>query len=401
MNISVIAPVNPFNITFTAVDTKSIGLPIPIPVLLTPASSNSFTLFYTHNCTSGYSLSPSSSLLIPSNTNTTNITIRYNGSLVPPVCAITFSLGYSNYNYKLTSKVLYVAGYISNDKSSIIPPMRMVIGTTAMSSTDVNKTIITNNNTLSERLKPIIYSLKLVKSQSNSANFTAVLTEVGTLYYVVVPAGTPEDLKQSDIQNSSVGSMVSSGSSLATKSINIVTSFQAPGLSSQSQYKLAAYLSSTVGDSDVTYLRFNTSQASNGAEMMIALNNIQTNATVLAAISKVLSIPLSRMAVLTFQTVLTNNSVTYNSTIMNTRNYVYKIVIAPNPVNETTSPIDLANSLKTNSSLQAKLLALLPSLNTAYNIYTREILAAKPRISKNVTIPILTYESVTVSLSFW
>lgn len=165
--------------------------------------------------------------------------------------------------------------------------------------------------------------------------------------------------------------MVSSGSSIATKSINIITNFQASGLSSQSQYKLAAYLSSTVGDSDIIYLRFNTSQASNGAELIIALKTIESNASVLAALSKVLRIPVSRMAVLTFSTVLTNKSVTFNATIMNEREYTYQIVIAPNPANETMSPIDLANSLKTNSSLQNKLLGFLPTFNTAYPIYTR------------------------------
>jgi hypothetical protein len=176
MNITVIAPINPFYMSFTSVDTKSIGLPVTIGITLTPASSSSFTLFYTHNCSAGYSLSPSSSLLIPSNTSNTNISITYKGSVVPPVCAITFSLGFSNYNYQLTSRILYVAGYISKDKSSIIPPMRLVIAPTAMISTDVNKTIINANNTLSERLRPIIYSLKLTSRQSNSANFSAVLT---------------------------------------------------------------------------------------------------------------------------------------------------------------------------------------------------------------------------------
>lgn len=110
---------------------------------------------------------------------------------MPSVCAINFSLSLSNYNYQLKNKVIYVAGYVSTDRSSIVPPMRMVISTSVLNSTDVGKTIITSNNSLSERLKPIVYSLTAVERKSNSANFTAVLTETGILYYVIVPAGLP------------------------------------------------------------------------------------------------------------------------------------------------------------------------------------------------------------------
>ena len=54
-----------------AVIAKSIGLPISIPIRLIPASSNSFTLFYTHNCSTSYVLSPAASLLIAAGTNST------------------------------------------------------------------------------------------------------------------------------------------------------------------------------------------------------------------------------------------------------------------------------------------------------------------------------------------
>lgn len=79
MNITVVAPPDPYYITFSPVDTKSIGLPITIPISLSTASSNSFTLFYSHNCSNGFILNPANSLLIPTNTNSTNITITYKG----------------------------------------------------------------------------------------------------------------------------------------------------------------------------------------------------------------------------------------------------------------------------------------------------------------------------------
>lgn len=176
INISVVAPTTFYYIKLGTVDTKSIGLPITIPIWLSSPSSNSFTMFYSHNCSNGYSLDPVSSLLIPSNTVNTSITITYTGSKIPSVCAITFSLSYSNYNYQFYRKVLYVAGYISTDKSSIVPPMRLIISTSVLNSTDVGKTIMTSDNILSERLKPIVYSLTVTERKSNSANFSAVLT---------------------------------------------------------------------------------------------------------------------------------------------------------------------------------------------------------------------------------
>jgi hypothetical protein len=243
--------------------------------------------------------------------------------------------------------------------------------------------------------------LKVTDRKSNSANFSSVLTEMGTLYYVVIPAGAPETLVQGDILNATAPQQVTSGSANVQKSMNIVADFQATGLSSQSQYKIAAYLSSSVGDSEITYVRFNTTQASNGAQLVIALSSIQTNSTVLAAVSKILRVPLSRMAVLTYSSTLLNYSTTYNSNNMNQRSYVYTIVIAPNPTNETLSPIDIANSLRYDQDIQNALLAVLPSFRTDYPVYTLEVLAAKPRISKPAEIPILTYQSVTVRMSFW
>jgi hypothetical protein len=317
MNITVVAPIIPYYINFTSVDTKSIGIPIIIPITLSPQSSNSFTLFYSHNCSTNYILTPSNSLLISAGVNLTNISITYKGSVVPPLCAITFSLSYSNYNYQLTNQTLYVAGYLSNDRTSVIPIMRMSISPSPMNSSDVGKTILISNNSQAQLLKPIVYSIIVSESRSNSANFSVILTEIGTLYYVVVPAGAPETIQQSNIKNASTSQMITSGSSIAQQSINIVSNFQVTGLSSQSQYKLAAYLSSSVGDSDIVYIRFNTTQSSNGAELVIALTSIQPNSTVLMALSNILRIPVSRMAVLTFSTTLVNYSTTYNSSIMN------------------------------------------------------------------------------------
>ena len=154
LNISVVAVSLKKKISFSSIDTKSVGLPITLPIKLTPMSSNSFTLFYSHNCSTDYSLSPASSLLIASKTENTNITITYKGSVVPAVCAITFSLSYSNYNYQLANKTLYFIGFRSTDKSSIIPPMRLVVCPYAQTSADVGKTVLTKNSTLWERLKP-------------------------------------------------------------------------------------------------------------------------------------------------------------------------------------------------------------------------------------------------------
>lgn len=165
--------------------------------------------------------------------------------------------------------------------------------------------------------------------------------------------------------------MVTSGNSAAVKSINIVTNFKVTGLNSQSQYKIVAYLSSSVGDSEIVYVRFNTSQASNGAELLIGLTSIQTSTVVLTALSKVLRVPISRMAVLTTQETMNTYSSTYNSTIMNERIYINTIVIAPNPNNETESPIDIVRRLQNDNDTQNKLLALLPSFTKDYTIYTR------------------------------
>lgn len=131
------------------------------------------------------------------------------------------------------------------------------------------------------------------------------------------------------------------------------------------------------------------------------MTSIQTNDVVLAALTKVLRVNISRLAVLTTQDTLNTYSTTHNSTIMNERIYVYTIVLAPSPSNETESPIEIVRRLQNENDTQSKLLALLPSFTTDYKIFTKEVLAAKPRVSKTATIPKLTFDSVTIEMAFW
>lgn len=179
------------------------------------------------------------------------------------------------------------------------------------------------------------------------ATYLASVSEPGVVYFAVLKIGTnPTKVLQSDIYNRSVATGISYGSSQTILSNTISTiqaSFNATGLDSQTNYMIGAYVNSSVGVSDIKFELFQTKKSSNGAAITIAFSSIETNANVIDALSKTLRIVPSRISILTVSTILTAAQSTFSNIVMNTRQYVYDIVIGPNPQDDSIRPIDLVN----------------------------------------------------------
>lgn len=64
---------------------------------------------------------------------------------------------------------------------------------------------------------PTVYNVTIKNIGSNSANFTAVTSYIGTVYFAVVAAGTPRSrITQTEIYNKSLASGVTYGSGEAS-----------------------------------------------------------------------------------------------------------------------------------------------------------------------------------------
>jgi len=81
--ISVIAPVSNYIISFNELSVKSIGIPIPVTINLSVPPTTSFNLLYTHNCSSGYLISPTERIPLNVSSSTVFFSITYSGSVVP------------------------------------------------------------------------------------------------------------------------------------------------------------------------------------------------------------------------------------------------------------------------------------------------------------------------------
>jgi len=86
---------------------------------------------------------------------------------------------------------------------------------------------------------------------------------------------------------------------------------------------------------------------------------------------------------------------------MNNRYYIYETIIAPNPQDDSISPISLLNTFKSDSNAKALLLSFIPQFISSYTSTIREIFNTLPRIRSTIQIVALTFNSVTFRVSFW
>lgn len=166
---------------------------------------------------------------------------------------------------------------------------------------------------------------------------------------------------------------------------------------------IGAYVNTSVGVSDIKFELFETKKSSNGAAITIAFSSIQTNAYVIDALSKTLRIIPSRINILTVSSILTMAQSTYSNTVMNTRQYVYDVIIGPNSQDDSIRPIDLVNEFSISNDQLKKMAVFLPTFISTYSMSTREIIITTPKFRGSSSIKLLsvTHESTKIAVSFW
>ena len=84
---------------------------------------------------------------------------------------------------------------------------------------------------------------------------------------------------------------------------------------------------------------------------------------------------------------------------MNSRRYIYEIVLAPNRFDDSISPMQSFTDLIALKDLQASVKGLINSFDLTYTMTAHELIMAKPRARGNgVVVQQLTYQSVKVNV---
>jgi hypothetical protein len=235
ITLNVYIPTSKYYIRIEPFKTKSVGLPIVVNINLEVGSKTSFVLLSQTNCSSSFEFNPATRITIPADTTKVNFTVTYKGSAVPKECTQTFSISsQTTVNYYLENPTVYYSSSLSIDKTWVESPMVLELTTTPKSSADIGHSIITYSSTQTGQYQPTVYKLSSNQIGSNTANFSATTSYDGTVFYAVVPAGTPSTLiSAADIYGLSLKSGVSYGNSsavLAATGVNTLATFLVTGL---------------------------------------------------------------------------------------------------------------------------------------------------------------------------
>lgn len=411
--LNIYTPLSQYSIKIVPFSVKSVGTAIEATIMLEVANPNEFALIFTNDCNSDFVFNPASRIAVPPKATSASFSVRYKGTVIPPACQLNFTISsLTTTNFILATPTVYLSSSVSIDKSSTTPPMLLELTTSPKNSSNVGYTIVStssdNSKAYSKAYTPSIYVLNSTALASNRATFLATTSDPGTIYFVVVASGTPERyITQALIFGRNVSSSVTYGNATAAlnqlvgSGVNTLSNFSIPGLAAQTAYMIAAYLNSTVGVSSIVFKNFTTGKASNGAAIKLAMSNVLNEANFLQAFSNVLRIESSRIFILTVTSTLSMLQSQHQSTVMNTRNYIYDVVVAPDRNDDTIRPIDLLNGFIASSSSKAMLKEFIPEFILPYVSTTREIVIAKPKIRNSIRISELSHDHLTVTVGFW
>lgn len=192
-----------------------------------------------------------------------------------------------------------------------------------------------------------------------------------------------------------------SKAALNTSGVNIISQFTILSLVAQTKYIVAAYVNTTIGNSPIIFKNISTSKASNGAAIKLGMNNKIVINTLLQALSNVWRIKIDRLAVITSQDTQDELQSTFTSQVMNSRTYVYEVVIAPDTEDDSKKPIELLSDFIASTNDKYRLSTFIPEYIVSYTSSIREIMPIKPKIRLNPLITRLSHNKIQLEVYTW
>ena len=88
---------------------------------------------------------------------------------------------------------------------------------------------------------------------------------------------------------------------------------------------------------------------------------------------------------------------------MNERKYTYDIIVGPNPLDDSITPITLLDDFVASTDQKNKMKKFLSEFDENYVMKTREIITSKPKFRKRngLTSPTSTHDSIVVQAKMW
>ena len=192
-----------------------------------------------------------------------------------------------------------------------------------------------------------------------------------------------------------------SKAALNTSGVNIISDFTILSLVAQTKYIVAAYVNTTIGNSPIIFKDISTNKASNGAAIKLGMSNKVVVDTLLQALSNVWRIKINRLAVITSQDTQDELQSSYTAQVMNSRTYVYEVVVAPDTEDDSKKPIDLLNDFVASADDKYKLFTFIGDYVTSYSSSTREIMPIKPKMRLDPKITQLSHNKIQLEVYTW
>ena len=147
-------------------------------------------------------------------------------------------------------------------------------------------------------------------------------------------------------------------------------------------------------------ITFTTVELSKGVLIKLTFNDIVSNLDIVKSLERIIRISPLRIKVLTstFDLEKIRNSA---NRFKNAPEYVYEVVIAPDPTNDTTSPSSIVTSFLSNNTRKNLFKEDLPQWADTATVQYYELRSVKPRITILPYPTVINLYNATFNLKYW
>ncbi|KAL4456526.1 hypothetical protein ABPG74_000633 [Tetrahymena malaccensis] len=392
-------------VTVQDVDVETTGYPIVVPVIVSqpPANILNLVVQVSSQCQNLITINPSM-ILIDSSTFQTNFTITVNVNQVPSYnCILYFSLSsYDTIVHKLIPVVKYISFSLSN--SYISPkPLRVILDKYQRppSSQAGMPCLNMNTNYNAYLVIPSVFSLRLISTDANHAQFQALTSSLG--YFVAVfalqgsPAPTANQMKNPYTYPYSVAApQIIQVKQIISDKVDYTANFSVYGLESQTDFAVYGMIFNPDGYSETANLLFKTLILNYGTIIHIPLSDLLKPEEVIDKLSKTIRVPTSRFINITSYEYNLQQKKSYQQNSNVAPNYFYEIILAPNQYNDNPSPKQLVDKFIANQL--GRFQQLLPQLNIQGKLTSQLSIQVPPKIQVEPQVTYLSYYQVKISM---
>lgn len=134
--------------------------------------------------------------------------------------------------------------------------------------------------------------------------------------------------------------------------------------------------------------------------MKLTFNDIVTNLDIVKSLERIMRISPLRIKVLTsiYELQEIRNSV---NQYKNEPKYVYEVVVAPDPTNDTTTPMGIVEDFLTNPTSKGLFKDYLPDWDADAHVQYYELRAVKPRVTVMPKPVVINLYNATFEIKMW